>query len=197
MNKAIRVFAVAASASLLVGALVGPADAKKKKKPKAPVACPAFAPTEYAPDAATTVVTDAATADAPVEVKLATHEGLGFTNPDGHANDEGSPSHTYQNVQVDTAGAEKTLVVRIEFTEAFDYDLFLRNADETSAAYEADFNPATAGGPTPLGGYGEATAGPGWSELNGVATPDCGGYTVDVAGGITPGEEVTVKIWLK
>src|SRR5687767_9507363 len=104
MNKTIRIFAVAASASLLVGALVGPADAGKKKKPKPVAACAPYASPDWATDApATTIVTEAATAEAPVEVKITAHEGLGLSSTDGPSGDEGAPSHVFHNVQVDTA----------------------------------------------------------------------------------------------
>lgn len=199
MNRAIRVFAVAASASLLVGALVGPADAKKKKKPKAAPACAPYVSPDWATDAgATTVITDAATAEAPVEVKITTHEGVGFTSPNGASEDQGLTSHVYQNVQVDTSAATGgNLFVRAEYTEAFDYDLFLRAPDITALAYEADFNPATVNGPTGIGTLEGASAEPGASQIDGFPSTDCTNYTVDLASGIAAGEEVTLKFWLE
>lgn len=197
-SKSMRQIAVLASATLLLAAFVaGPADAgKRKKKPPVPV-CTPYASPEWATDAETTVVTDAATAEAPVEVVIATDAGLGLTSTDGSAGDEGAPSHKYHNIQVDTAAAAAKLFVRAEFTPAWDYDLFLRLADESSVAYEADFNPATAEGQTPVGGYEGGHSEPGASQIDGYSSTDCAGFTVDLASGITPGEDVTVTIWLE
>src|SRR5688500_750099 len=65
--RTIRGIAVLASVGLLVGAFaVGPAEARKKKKKKKPVACAPYAPGENGADQKVTVITDAATADAPV-----------------------------------------------------------------------------------------------------------------------------------
>lgn len=199
MTKTFRTLATLAVASLVLGALVvAPAQAKKKK-PKPIPACAPYVSPDWATDApATTIVTDTATKDAPVEVKVTAGPGLGLTSPDGASGDEGAPSHVYQNVQVDTTATPGgNLFVRAEFTPAFDYDLFLRNPDVTAVAYEADFNPATAGGPTPIGGLEGASAEPGASQIDGFATNDCTGYTVDLASGISPGEEVTLKFWLE
>ena len=198
-SKTMRQIAVLASASMLLGAFVaGPADAGKRKKKKPPVpVCATFASPEWAADAEITVVTDAATAEAPVELVITTDAGFGLTSTDGSSGDEGAPSHKYHNVQVDTASAGAKLFVRAEFTEVFDYDLFLRLADESSVAYEADFNPATAAGQTPVGGIEGAHSEPGASQIDGYESADCAGYTVDLASGITPGEDVTLKVWLE
>lgn len=198
MTKTVRTLAVVASAALLVGASVAPADAKKKKKKKPPV-CATYVSPEWATGAAeTTIVTEAATAESPVEVTITTAAGLGFTSPDGAASDEGETSHVYQNVQVDTASpAGAKLFVRAEFTEVFDYDLFLRLPDVTAVAYEADFNPGTANGPTGIGTLEGASAEPGASQIDGYPSTDCTGYTVDLASGISPGEDVTLKFWLE
>jgi hypothetical protein len=196
-TRTVRQIAVLASATLLLGAFVaGPADAKKKKKK--PV-CATYASPDWATGAGeTTIVTEAATAEAPVEVALTAAPGLGFTSTDGESGDTGETSHVYQNVQVDTATpAGGNLFVRAEFTPAFDYDLFLRLPDITAVAYEADFNPATAGGPTPVGGMEGSSAEPGASQIDGYSSSDCSGYTVDVASGISPGGEVTLKFWLE
>ncbi|MFN2389478.1 MAG: hypothetical protein ABR575_07755, partial [Actinomycetota bacterium] len=50
---------------------------KKPKKPKPPAGCAAYVPGEAGADAETTKVTDAATAEAPVEVELDTGPGVG------------------------------------------------------------------------------------------------------------------------
>ena len=187
-----RSIATLGALALLAGAfLAPPVQAKKKPKKCAPYASP-----EWATDAETSVITDAATADAPVEIEIATDPGLGFKNPAGPTDDTGPASHKFHNVQVDSAAPTATLHVRAEDTPAFDYDLFLRAPEMPAVAYEADFNPATAGGPTPVGGYEGGHAEPGVSEILGYAATDCAGFTVDVASGISPGGPVTLKVWL-
>lgn len=197
MRKTVRTLAVLASAAMLLGAFVGPADAKKKKKP-AP--CAPYTSPEWATDVAeeVAIVTDAATAEAPVEVTITSHPGVGFTSPDGESEDTGETSHVYQNVMVDTAAATGgNLFVRAEYTELFDYDLFLRLPDITAVAYEADFNPATVAGPTGVGTLEGASAEPGASQIDGFPSADCTGYTIDLASGTAAGEEVTLKLWLE
>ncbi|MDQ3952441.1 MAG: hypothetical protein M3279_05685 [Actinomycetota bacterium] len=196
-KKTIRTLSVIASAALIVGAFTaGPADAKKKKKK--PKACATYVPGELGADQPVTVVTDAATAEAPVEVELDTGPGVGFTSPDGPQDDTGDTSHVFTNVQVDSAARETGLYIRLEFPAGLEYDLFARLQDGTSYAYVAGSNHT---GPlvtqfgldgTGHGGYSEVGA----ENLEGLTTPDCGGYTVDVASAITPGGAVTVKYWL-
>jgi hypothetical protein len=188
---------VIASAALIVGAFIaGPADAKKKKKK--PAVCAAYVPGELGADQPVTVVTDAATAEAPVTVELDTAEGLGFTSPDGASGDEGAPSHVFTNVQVDSASPQTGLYIRLEFPDGLEYDLFARLADGSAYAYVAGSNhtgPLVAEGGldgTGNGGYSEVGA----ENLEGLSTADCAGYTMDVASAITPGGAVTVKYWL-
>ena len=180
--------------ALLAGALLAtPAEAKKKK----PKACPPYASPAWATDAGDTqIVTDAHTADAPLEVELATEAGLGTTDPSAPDGGNGHVTHKFVNILVDSAASTATLHVRADYVPAWDYDLFLRAPEMPSVAYEADFNPATAAGPTPVGGYEGGHAEPGVSEILGYATVDCAGYTIDLASGIAPGGSVPVKIWL-
>lgn len=194
--RSIRTLSVIASAALIVGAFAaGPADAKKKKKPKP---CAPYVPGELGADQPITLVTDAATAEAPVEVELDTEPGFGFTSPNGASDDEGAPTHVFTNVQVDSALPETGLYIRLEFPDGTEYDLFARLADGTSYAYVAGSNhtgPLVAEGGldgTGNGGYSEVGA----ENLEGLTTADCAGYTVDVASAITPGGAVTLKYWL-
>lgn len=202
-GRIVRSLALIATASLVLGAFVaGPADAKKKKKkkPKA-AACAPYTPGEAGADAPVTVVTDAATEEAPVEVTVSTAEGLGFSSPDGASGDTGPTSHAYANVQVDSATSGRGLYVRVEFTPAFDYDGYLRTSDGTAVAYSAGFNqaPMPAGDPTGFGLDGTGHGGhseQGAEQIDGWPTADCDGFTYDIVSAGTPGEDVTVKYWL-
>ncbi|HWL64828.1 MAG TPA: hypothetical protein VNP73_02545, partial [Actinomycetota bacterium] len=173
-----RTVAIVACAALLLGAFVAaPAEAKKKKKKKkAPVAavCAPYAPGEKGGDQPVTVVTDASTAEAPAEVTISTAPGLGFSSEQGEGNpDEGATSHTYANVQVDSANPSAGLFVSIEFTPVFDYDLWLRDSNGTALAYSAGSSP-----PTPLtdgtgnGGHSDV----GSENIDGYLTADCAGF---------------------
>ena len=192
MSKTLRSLAVLASAALVLGAFVAPADAKKKKVKQ----CAPYAAPSWAGEAETSVVTDAATADAPVEVELTTAPGAGFTSPDDPEGGTGDVTKVYHNVVVDSAASSAPLNVRIEYAPIWDYDLFLRIPAGPAVAYEADFNPATAGGPTPVGGNEGAHPEVGAGQVDAYPSPDCAGYTVDVSSAITAGGAVTLKLWL-
>jgi hypothetical protein len=160
---------------------------KNKAKP-----CAAYQPGELGAEAETTVVTDTATAEAPIEVPLAMDPSAGLFS--GDVNGQANPliSHAIQNVQVDST-APTGLYVRVEFPEGEDYDLYLEDAEGNDAAHAGGGNqaPEVLGDGTGNGGHSEATA----EQLDGVLTTDCGGYTVDVANAIGMGE-ATLKFWL-
>lgn len=201
-GRIVRSLALIATASLVLGAFVaGPADAKKKKKKKPKVAaCAPYVPGENGADAPITVVTDAATEEAPVEVTVSTAEGLGLSSADGPSGDEGHTSHAYANVQVDSAASGAGLYARVEFAPTWDYDAFLRTADGTAVAYSAGFNQgAVAPDPTGFGLDGTGHGGhseQGAEQIDGWTTADCDGFTYDIVSAATPGGDVTVKFWL-
>jgi hypothetical protein len=189
MKGLTRTFAVLAAASLLLGAFAaGPADAKKRKKKKAVPACAAYVPGEAGAEAPIAIVTDAATADAPVSVTLTAAEGVGvggvFEDLIGHA---------YHNVQVDTAATSASLHVRLEMPAYEDYDLYVRDETGAEIARAAGFNPEpTVYNDTDAGGHTEKGA----EVIDGVATNDCGGYTVEAATASGMGGDLTLKFWL-
>lgn len=199
-KRSIKTLTVLASAALIATSLLGgTADAKKKKKPKpppAPPACAPFAPGELGAEAPTTVVTDAATAEAPVVVELETDMGLADDLGLGEVDNTTS---VYQNVQVDSANPSAGLYVKIEFADRHDYDLYLLNSEGATAANSGVFNPipegasAGIGGGAPDGGW---EAGSDFESVTGINTPDCGGYTAQIKSYLTPGGTVTMSIWL-
>ncbi len=194
-SKLLRNISVIASVALLLGAfVVGPADAKKKKKPKP---CPAYTTPSWAEGAETSIVTDAATADAPVEVEIATEPGAGFTSSGEPGGTTGHATFKYHNVVVDIAAASAKLFARIEYPPVWDYDFVLRLPDGVPVANEGDFNPATAGGPTPVGSSQGAHAEPGASQIDGAESPDCIGYSLEIASAIRGGGNVALTLWLE
>jgi hypothetical protein len=191
--RSVRGIAIVASAALVLGAFVaGPAEAakKKKKKKKKPAACATYVPGEKGKGAPITVVTDAATADKPVEVTVATEPGLGFSSEEGEGNpDEEATSHAYTNVQVDSKAASAALTVILEFPQTWDYDLWLRDSSHAPVAYSAGFFNQTFGSDEAHSDFGS-------ESVSGVPASDCGGFTVDVANAAGPGGDVTVKYYL-
>jgi hypothetical protein len=196
--------AVVGASALILGAFVaGPADAKKKKKkkPVAPVCAP-ITPYEDAADAKLTVVTDAATADAPIVLTVPTSEGLGTSNDQDPSPDptddpvSGGASHAWNNVQVDTAGTEAYLYARIEFPGHTDYDLMLRGPDGVATYFSAGGPPYQVFDGTGHGGHSEGDPTGASENIDGAPTADCAGYSVDVSGATTPGGDVTLKLWL-
>lgn len=200
MNR--RICSIVLALGLIVsGAVAGPAAAAKKKKPKPPPPCAAYEPGELGAEADTLVVTDSHTAEAPLthafSLDPAFDEGVAEAVGVGHT------PHHYVNVQVDSAAAAAGLYVTWEFPTNRDYDLWAYNADGTAAASSHGFQPliATKGQPgqadqsnTASNHGGESTA---TSEnLVGIITPDCEGYTVDMATYFGEGGDFELKIWL-
>ncbi len=190
-GRIVRSLAVLASATLVLGAFAaGPAEAKKKKKKKKPAACAPFTPSEQAAGAPIVKVTDAATAEAPVEVNLNTSPGLGFSSAEGEGNpDELGTTHAYANLQVDSASPETGLYVVLEFGAAWDYDLWLRDGSHTALEYSAGIGPVGSGTDHQHSNVGS-------ESIEGMPVTDCQGIVVDVANAGGPGGEVTLKFYL-
>lgn len=185
------------------GVIAGPATAAKKKKPRKPAVCAPYAPGELGAEAETVVVTDTHTADAPL-----THAFTLDPNVDEGVGEivgvHDAPRH-HVNVQVDSVAATAGLYVTWEFQTHQDYDLWAYNPDGTAAASSHGFQPLLdlAGQEVPAVGEpantmsnhgGESTH---TSEnLVGIITPDCGGYTLDMANFLGQGGDFELKIWL-
>jgi hypothetical protein len=195
-SRSVRTFAVLASAGLIVGAFAAsPADAAKKKK-KPPVCAP-YTPTEWAAEEPINVVTDKHTEEAPLVIEIDAPAGLGSSSGDA-PNDEptelhGAPAHSFLNVQADSALPETGLYATLEYTFPFDYDLWVRGDDGTAVAGSAGFAP---GVPFFDGTGSGGHTGQGTENIDGLTTADCTGYLVDIVSATTPGETVTLKLWL-
>ncbi len=167
----------------------GACPGKKKKKPSPPVlACAPYEPGEQGAEAETTVVTDAATEEAPVEVEIDAPMGL----PEQDA--EFGDAHVVHNIQVDSSNSEAGLYVRYEFQERRDYDLFLNYASGGEAARAAGFNTAPEGplDGTGNGGHSETNA----EQIDGLRSPDCQGYTARLSTYLGEGGSLVLKLWL-
>lgn len=211
MNK--RIISVVLAGGLVASAVIaGPATAaKKKKKPRTPkpAVCQPYTPGEAGAEAPTIVVTDAHTAEAPLthafSLDANVDEGMRgliqeFT---GRGHELGAAPHEYVNVQVDSAAASAGLYVTWEFETHRDYDLWAWFADGTEAASSHGFQPllATQGQPGNADQSNTAANHAGDSKetsenLVGVITPDCGGYTLDMATYLGEGGDFELKIWL-
>ena len=190
-SRSIRSFAVLAAAGLLVGAFAAaPADAAKRKKKPAPPPCAAYEPGTEGADLETVVITDAATKDAPVEIKIAAPPGIGVG---GEEATETFIGHAYSNIQIDSAVPGAPLTLRLEMPAMEDYDLYLLNNDSTEAARAAGFNPApVVYNDTGAGGHTEEGA----EMIDAFVTDDCQGFTVESATASGMGGELLLKAWL-
>jgi len=201
MNK--RLCSVVLALGLVAsGAIAGPAVAKKKK-PKKPAACAAVTPAEAGKDKPTVVVTDAATADAPVVQKVSLDESVADADLIGELPDAGplASSHDYFNVQVDTNLPSAGLYATFQFAEHRDYDLWAYFSDGKVAASSHGFQPALPTKGTQADISNTATNHGGESKSNsenlvGIITPDCGGYTIETANWLGEGGDLEVKLWL-
>lgn len=195
-----RLIALALVAGLIGGVAAAlPAEAKKKKKRCfagcviLPPPCPAYVPGEAGSGAETAVVTDAATEAAPLEVPITAARGLQL----GFPTDDVTAGHVYTNIQVDTFFPQKGLYVRLEFDNAIplrDYDIWLNYADGTNASNAHGFNPAPDSQLSPAsdGGHTEGDA----EQIDGTASNDCQGYTLDLSTSTGEGGDMTLKMWL-
>lgn len=167
-----------------------------KPTPTVVPSCPAYVPGDEGKEAATTVVTDAATAEKPVEVDLTAGAGGGAMPIGGTPVPYDETSSVYQNIQVDAADPSAGLYVRFEFPDRHDYDLYLNYPDGSTAANSGDANAAPGeglGGGSPDGGW---EAGSNYEQVMGIATADCAGYTARMVSFLTNGGAVKLKVWL-
>ena len=197
-----RTLSVVLAAGLIGGAIVAPAaDAAAKKKKKSPpvVACAPYEPGELGAEAETTVVTDAATAEAPIEVDVPLGPATGSVGSD-------RTTRMQLNVQVDSANPEAGLFARLESPPGDDPDLYAYWPSGDQAAVVGGFNPFLVAGPLPnptnhatisslngqgTGGHSEFTA----EQIDGLRTADCQGWTLDLVNWAGQGG-FTLYLWL-
>lgn len=196
MKRYLAVVLVGLFAANLVASLPAHAATRKHKKP---AACAPYAAGDFAKDAPAVKVTDAATADKPLEQKVTLDQSTADVPEAG-----GDPTIAYFNVQVDSAAATAGLYAHIDFPQRNDYDLEFQYPDESFAARSHAWNtiieandqtvPGINYTPSSTGHGGHSTATS--EELVGIDTPDCGGYSVKVTNWLSQGGDVTVKLWL-
>jgi hypothetical protein len=198
MKKSLVVMIMAA---LVASAFVAPAADAKKKKKKKPAACAAYVPGEQGAASETFKITDAATAEAPVEIPVT----LEMSTADIDQGLVSDPSTQYVNVQVDSAAKEAGLYLTFEFPTRRDYDLYVRYPDSSEAASSHGFNPAIeANVEDPVFGLnpsntttnhaGDSQAAS--ENIIGLKTADCGGWTVETTNWLGEGGDMIVKAWL-
>ena len=200
-KRSIRSLAVLASAALVLGAFVaGPADAKKRKKKK-PAGCAAPAYVEpqspsasrtEAPAAEVVKITDAATEEAPVVIEFDHGPALWDT-----ANQAPIVEDTkWFNIQVDSAAPSTGLYLLQEWAipSLSDMDLYLWDgATGAQAAVSGALNLAPAPVMIPIVGE---TGGMGYESISGFLVGDCTGFSIESRAFMTPGEAMTLTIWL-
>jgi hypothetical protein len=164
---------------------------KAPKPPKPPVAagCAPYAPGEEGAKAPTSLVTAEFTEAKPLEVAI--------TAP-STADDVIS---AYQNIQVGPGAGDVGLFARYEFPMEEDHDIYLNYASGSEAAHAGGFNPAPVVPQLPVVGGTDGTGGGGHSEqgaeqIDGIKTAPCGGYTLDMQSFLSPGGDMTLKLWL-
>ena len=191
MRSTRRLLSLALVGALAAGAFVAPVAEAGKKKKKKKVCAPYAAPEGSAVEE-TTVVTDAATEEAPVEVAVPTDAGLGIgRDPDGFG---AEVSQAFVPVQVDSKKSGAGLYGLVEFTPSWDYDLYLDDAFGNEMMASGGFFVVD---DAELGGDADnSETGSGFEAIYGATTADCDGFVFDVVGATTPGEEVTLKLWL-
>ncbi len=87
-------------------------------------------------------MTDANTADAPLELTVTQEMGQGN---DGGLGSTTARVHTFRNIQVDSAAAEAGLYIKYSFPVYEDHDLYVYYADGAEAAHVGGFNQVSAG----------------------------------------------------
>jgi opacity protein-like surface antigen len=196
MKKLLIVALVACLAGSIAAA---PAAQAKKKKKKKPVACAAYTPGELGAGKPTVTLTDANTAEAPLEQKVTLEESVGDLDQTGGLISEASVDAF--NLQVDSKAKDVGLYLSMSFDTRRDYDLWLRYADGSEAAGSHGWNTIVEdpgdNADLSMSDEGYASDSTDSSEnIIGVHVTDCSGWTVEADNWLGEGGELTVKAWL-
>ena len=197
MNKAIRVFAVVASVSLLMGALVGPADAKKKKKKPVP-ACPTATYADPATNsesrpeegAKVVTVTDAMTAEAPLVIEYEHGPALWETLTQAPIQEDTK----WFNIQIDSALPTAGLYARLDWgiPSVSDIDLYIWDGvSGEELAHSGATNAVPVNAP-----FVAETGAMGYESVSGAPVSDCAAFLVESRAFATAGESMTLTLWL-
>ncbi|MDQ3962576.1 MAG: hypothetical protein M3277_01460 [Actinomycetota bacterium] len=169
-------------------------------QPPAAPACPAYVPGEMGAEAETTVVTDDATEEKPIEIDVPLGLATGTVGSDRR-------TRAQHNVQIDSKLAEAGFYARLESPAGDDPDLYVYYASGKQAAVAGGFNPLLAAGPLPnptnhatinslngrgTGGHSEFTA----EQIDGLRSPDCQGWTLDLVNWGGRGGTYKLKLWV-
>lgn len=198
MHKKFRVIAVVMSAALLLGALVAPADAKKRKPKPKPPSCPAAtyaepaSPSASRPEAGakTITVTDVATAEAPVVVEFEHGPALWETASQKPIQEDTK----WFNIQIDSALPTTGLYARLDWATPSPSDMDLYIWDGVSGE-QAAVSGATNAVPTNAPFVAE-TGAMGYESISGLPVGDCATFLVESRAFMTAGEAVTLTLWL-
>ncbi len=199
MRKWTRTVCLMASAGLIAGALAAgsPAQAAKrcgKFKPAVPVS-DSDSRTE-APKAKVQKITDKYTQAKPLTIKYTHGPAQWFpADPEDGAGQSAAVEDTkWFNIQVDSKKRSAGLYIRQEWspTPVSDMDLYLYDKNGGSAAQSGYWNqlPEEASATGFSGGHA------GYEEIAGLGVTDCSGYTIESRAFSSPGENMTLKIWL-
>lgn len=205
-RRIVRPLCVVATAALILGAFAAaPADAKKKKKkPPVPAGCPAFTPIEpNSPsgekaevlEQPVVKVTDEHTADKPLVIEYEHGAALWSITQDPIQEDT-----VFFNIQVDSANPDTGLYVFQEWAKrpGSDMDLYVwdgASGDEATHSGSSNLAP-TPLPPTPVINHGQTTGAWGLESVSGFPVLDCAGFTVESRAFSTPGEAMTLSVWL-
>ncbi|MEA2452878.1 MAG: hypothetical protein QOG04_1588 [Actinomycetota bacterium] len=199
MTKTFRTLATVAVASLLLGALVAaPAEARKKKPKPKPPSCPAATYADPAspsasrpePGAATTTITDAATAEAPVTIEFEHGPALWETASQTPIQEDTK----WFPIQVDSASSTKGIYLRLDWAvpSVSDMDLYLWDGGSgEQAAVSGATNAVPVNAP-----FVAETGAMGYESISGFAVSDCATFLVESRAFMTAGEAVTLTMWL-
>lgn len=187
-QRTIKTVTMLASLSLLVGAYAAaPAEAAKKKRfscAPATATPPAEGHSSNAEEAAEAQVvnlTAAATEEKPLVIEY--EHGPAFS-------EIGMEDTKYFAFQVvsKTLGAGVYVLQEWPGRES-DIDLYMSDESGAEVASSGAFNPI----PVPPPG---STGGPGYESISGYPAEPCSPYTIESKAYLTPGEEMTLKLWL-